>query len=118
MANSVLDATFAACAHPIRRGILERLATAEMTVGEASRDFGVSKPAISRHLRILEEAGTIVRVVDGRNHRLRINHESLDEAGAWFTDQRAVWERKFDAVEGFLAASRKNDARGKDGRDG
>jgi len=110
----MLDTTFAACAHPIRRGILERLATGEMTVAEASRGFGVSKPSISRHLRVLEEAGTIVRVVDGRNHRLRINHDSLDQAAAWITDQRAIWERKFDAVEEFLAANSTNDERGKD----
>ena len=69
----MLDRAFAACAHPIRRGIIERLADSEMTVGEATRDFAVSKPAISRHLRVLEEAGAIVRVIDGRTHRLRLD---------------------------------------------
>jgi len=114
MANNVLDATFAACAHPIRRGILERLATGEMTVAEASRGFGVSKPSISRHLRVLEEAGTIIRVIDGRSHRLRLNHRPLDHAGGWITGQRAIWERKFDAVQEFLAAKPTNDNGGKD----
>jgi DNA-binding transcriptional ArsR family regulator len=103
MANSAtLDRTFAACAHPIRRGILERLTAGELSVREATSDFGVSKPAISRHLKILEEAGAIVRVVDGRTHLLRIPEHSLEEAYVWLTRQRALWERKFDVVEGYL----------------
>ena len=57
-------------------------------MGEATRDFGVSKPAISRHLKVLEEAGTIVRVVDGRTHRLRIRQGSLQDASAWMDQQR------------------------------
>ena len=107
MANQmVLDRAFAACAHPIRRGIIERLADSEMTVGEATRDFAVSKPAISRHLRVLEEAGAIVRVVDGRTHRLRLAEHSLQDAQEWISDQRALWERKFDVVEEYLAEQR------------
>ena len=103
MANSdVLDRTFAACSHPIRRGILERLTEGELSVGEATRDFGVSKPAISRHLKVLEEAGTIVRVVDGRTHRLRIREHSLKDASAWMDEQRELWERKLDTIEQYL----------------
>jgi DNA-binding transcriptional ArsR family regulator len=103
MANSVtLDRTFAACAHPIRRGILERLTAGELTVGDATREFGVSKPAISRHLKILEEAGAIMRVVDGRTHRLRIQERPLEDAQLWIARQRESWERKFDAVEEYL----------------
>jgi DNA-binding transcriptional ArsR family regulator len=110
-----LDRTFAACAHPIRRGIVERLAAreaaangpaADMTVGEATRDFGVSKPAISRHLRVLEEAGAIARVVDGRTHRLRLAEQPFEDASDWLGDLRAMWERKFDAVEQYLAERR------------
>jgi DNA-binding transcriptional ArsR family regulator len=106
----VLDRTFAACAHPIRRGIIERLAHSEMTVGEATSDFHVSKPAISKHLRVLEEAGAIVRVIDGRTHRLRLSERSLKAANDWMSGQRAMWERKFDVVEEYLAEQR---ARGK-----
>jgi DNA-binding transcriptional ArsR family regulator len=103
MANSAtLDRAFAACAHPIRRGILERLTEGELSVGEATRDFGVSKPSISRHLKILEEAGAIVRVVDGRTHRLRIQERSLEDAHVWIARQRGLWERKFDVVEEYL----------------
>jgi DNA-binding transcriptional ArsR family regulator len=109
MANGeLLDRTFAACAHPIRRGILERLATGTMTVGQATGDFGVSKPAISRHLRVLEEAGAIVRVVDGRTHLLRLadGDGGLDEAFGWIARQRAMWERKLDVIEDHLAERR------------
>jgi DNA-binding transcriptional ArsR family regulator len=107
MANdAVLDQTFAACAHPLRRAIIERLAEREMTVGEATGDFNVSKPAISRHLRVLEEAGAIVRVIDGRSHRLRLRDDALSGAYEWLGDQRAIWERKFDVVEGYLAEQR------------
>jgi DNA-binding transcriptional ArsR family regulator len=103
IANSLaLDRAFAACAHPIRRAILERLAHGELTVGEATGDFGVSKPAISRHLRVLEEAGAISRVIEGRNHRLRLTERGLAGARDWIS-QRALWERKFDVIEDYLA---------------
>ena len=104
--NTVLDRAFAACSHPIRRGIVERLAGSEMSVGEATRDFDVSKPAISRHLRVLEEAGAIVRVVDGRTHRLRLSDSPFEDASDWLGELRAMWERKFDVVEQFLAEGR------------
>jgi DNA-binding transcriptional ArsR family regulator len=107
MANQAqLDRTFAACAHPIRRGIIERLGAHEMTVGEATGDFAVSKPSISKHLRVLEDAGAIVRVIDGRTHRLRLSEHALDDAQEWMNDQRAIWERKFDVVEDYLTQRR------------
>jgi DNA-binding transcriptional ArsR family regulator len=101
--NALLDRAFAACAHPVRRGIIERLTTGELSVGEATSGLGVSKPAISRHLKVLEEAGAIVRVVDGRTHRLRIPQDAMAEAGDWMATQRAIWERKMDVVEAYLA---------------
>lgn len=101
-ASATLDRSFVAVAHPLRRTILERLAEGELTVGEATHDFPVSKPAISKHLRVLEEAGAIVRVIDGRTHRLRLNGASLEEAYAWLVRQRELWERKLDVVEQFL----------------
>jgi DNA-binding transcriptional ArsR family regulator len=112
MANSAaLDRAFAACAHPIRRGIIERLSEGELSVAEATHDFGVSKPAISRHLRVLEEAGAIVRVIDGRTHRLRISEHALEDAGDWMTRQRRLWERKLDVVEEYLREQREAAAR-------
>jgi DNA-binding transcriptional ArsR family regulator len=106
--HPALDRTFVACSHPIRRGILDRLAGGEMTVGEATSDFGVSKPAISKHLKLLEEAGAITRVIDGRTHRLRLREQPLDEAYAWMTSQRELWERKLDTVEEYLREQRES----------
>lgn len=104
--NLVLDRAFVACSHPIRRGILERLVDGEMTVGEATGDFGVSKPAISKHLKLLEQAGAITRVIDGRTHRLRLNEQPLEQAYGWIAEQRALWERKLDTVEAYLREQR------------
>jgi DNA-binding transcriptional ArsR family regulator len=126
--QETLDRAFAACAHPIRRGIVERLAAREdadreaaagagMTVGEATRDFAVSKPAISRHLRVLEEAGAIVRVIDGRTHRLRLAEQPFDDAADWIGQLQRMWQRKFDVVEQFIAESR-GDATGAGTADG
>ena len=101
-----LDHAFGALANPVRRGIVERLAAGPATVGEATGDLGVSKPAISRHLRILEDAGLIDRVVDGRTHRLALADSSLDGVVAWLTRHEALWQRKFDVVEQYLEERR------------
>jgi DNA-binding transcriptional ArsR family regulator len=98
MANN----TFKALAHPLRRDIVERLSDGVATVGEVSRDFDVSKPTISRHLRMLEEAGIVSRVVDGRTHRLALRPEALAEASNWIETQRERWERLFDVVGEYL----------------
>jgi len=94
--------SFRAVAHPIRRGIVERLAQGPATVGAATRGFGVSKPTISRHLKVLESAGVVVRSVEGRTHQLRLEPRALSDAVEWFDRQRAEWERMFDAVEDLL----------------
>jgi DNA-binding transcriptional ArsR family regulator len=93
---------FKALSHPIRRGIVERLAEGPATVGEATGDFGVSKPAISRHVKVLEETGVVTRVVDGRTHRLTLDPEVLSQAADWMDRQRAMWARMFDVVDEYL----------------
>jgi DNA-binding transcriptional ArsR family regulator len=93
---------FKALSHPIRRGIVERLASGPASVGEVSRDFGVSKPAISKHLKVLEETGVITRTVEGRTHRIALKAGVLDEAAEWMDRQRALWERMFDVVDEYL----------------
>jgi DNA-binding transcriptional ArsR family regulator len=94
--------TFSALAHPLRREIVERLSAGSATVGEVTHDFGVSKPTISRHLRMLEEAGVVSRVIDGRAHRLALRPESLAEVSEWLETQRERWERLFDVVGDYL----------------
>ena len=98
MANDV----FKALAHPLRREIVERLSGGGATVGQVTGDFGVSKPTISRHLRLLEEAGVVTRVIDGRTHRLELRPEALAEASDWIESQRDRWERLFDVVGEYL----------------
>ncbi len=82
--------------------MIERLARGPATVGEATKGFGVSKPTMTRHLHVLEEAGLIVRDVRGRTHRLRLDTAPLTEAEAWLETQRKRWESLFDAVEEYL----------------
>jgi DNA-binding transcriptional ArsR family regulator len=93
---------FRALSHPIRREIVERLAAGPATVGEVSRGFGVSKPAISKHLKVLEESGVVTRVVEGRTHRLSLEPKALGEAADWMDRQRALWGRLFDVVDDYL----------------
>jgi len=93
---------FRALAHPIRREIVERLAPGPATVGEVTRGFDVSKPAISKHLKVLEETGVVSRVIEGRTHRLSLEPQALEGAAEWMERQRAVWTRLFDAVDDYL----------------
>ena len=101
--SPTLDRSFLALSHPARRTIVERLAQGSATVGEASHGLGLSKPAVSKHVRVLEDAGLIRRDVEGREHRLRLEAEPMSEAEAWIERHRQLWERKFDAVERYLA---------------
>ena len=94
--------TFGALAHPLRREIVERLSLGPATVGEVTGGLAVSKPTISRHLRMLEEAGVVSRVVVGRNHRLALRAETLADAEEWIERQRTRWERLFDVVGDYL----------------
>jgi DNA-binding transcriptional ArsR family regulator len=93
---------FKAISHPVRRSIVERLAAGPATVGAATGGLGVSKPAISKHLRVLEESGVVTRVIDGRTHRLALEPLALAEAADWINLQRARWARLFDAVDEYL----------------
>jgi DNA-binding transcriptional ArsR family regulator len=101
-----LDRSFVAFSHPARRAIVERLALGPATVGEAARGLELSKPAISKHVRVLEEAGVIRRAVEGRRHRLRLEPGPIEEAARWIERHRALWEAKFEAVEWYLAEER------------
>jgi DNA-binding transcriptional ArsR family regulator len=93
---------FKALSHPIRRDIVERLAAGPATVGDATAGLGVSKPAISKHLRVLEETGVVTRVIEGRTHRLSLDTDALGEAADWMDRQRSLWGRLFDVVDEYL----------------
>lgn len=93
---------FRALAHPVRRGIVERLAAGPATVSQATGGLGVSKPAISKHLKVLERAGVVTRVVEGRTHRLTLERDAFSEAADWMDRQRALWGRLSDVVDDYL----------------
>jgi DNA-binding transcriptional ArsR family regulator len=107
----MVNDAFHALAHPVRRGIVERLSAGPATVGEASAALGVSKPAITKHLKVLERSGVISREVRGRTHRLSLETAALGEAADWLDVQRAHWERLFDVVDGYLAGQSEGEGR-------
>jgi DNA-binding transcriptional ArsR family regulator len=82
---------------------VERLGSGPATVGVATQGFGVSKPTISKHLKVLERTGVVVRTVRGRTHELSLNVDGLSDAAEWFDRQQVVWGRMFDAVDDLLA---------------
>ena len=106
MVSTMTNDPFKALAHPLRRDIVERLSSGSATVAEVTGGLGVSKPTISRHLRVLEEAGVVIRVIDGRAHRLSLQPETLAETSHWIDSQRARWEQLFDAVGEYLEEER------------
>lgn len=100
-----LDEAFSALSHPARRTIVERLAEGPGTIGEVSRGLGLSKPAVTKHVHLLEQAGLVNRTIEGRTHRLELRAEELGEASRWLERHRGLWERKFAAIEAHLGRS-------------
>jgi DNA-binding transcriptional ArsR family regulator len=101
-----LDLAFGALAHPIRRGILARLSTGEATVAELAKPFKVSAPAISKHMRILENAGLLSRRKLGREHRCTLEQERMREAERWIEEHRKFWNDRLDALARYLKGER------------
>ncbi|GAA1540643.1 metalloregulator ArsR/SmtB family transcription factor [Actinomadura kijaniata] len=101
-----LDATFAALADPTRRAILARLARGEATVGELVEPFGMSQPAISKHLKVLERAGLVSRRRDAQRRPVRLESAPLREAAGWLEDYRALWEERYGNLDALLREMR------------
>ncbi|MEM8608847.1 MAG: metalloregulator ArsR/SmtB family transcription factor [Myxococcota bacterium] len=105
-----LDAVFAALADPTRRAILARLVEGEAAVGELAAPFSMSQPAVSKHLKVLEHAGLVERSIDGSRRPARLRPEPLAAASTWLEDYRALWEARFDQLDGVLRSmARKED---------
>ncbi|NIR45811.1 MAG: winged helix-turn-helix transcriptional regulator [Gemmatimonadetes bacterium] len=98
----MLDLVFGALADPIRRAILARLAKGEATVGELARPFDVSRPAISKHLRVLERAGMVQRTRDGRLSRCELDAEPMRQAAEWVERYRKFWEDQLDSLARYV----------------
>jgi DNA-binding transcriptional ArsR family regulator len=97
-----LSLTFGALADPTRRAILTRLAEGEATVNEIAEPFAMSLPAISRHLKVLERAGLIVRGREAQWRPSRLDTEPLDEAVAWMQSRKRTWEQQMDRLDAHL----------------
>jgi len=97
-----LDEIFAALSDPIRRGIIERLAQGPCSVTQLGAPYGVSAPAISKHLGVLERCGLIVRWKVGRVHYCRLAAAPLADAASWIERYRAFWSRQLDALGDYL----------------
>src|SRR3984957_19615305 len=103
--TAILDATFGALSDATRRGILAQLALGETSVSDLAAPYDMSLPAVSKHLRVLEDAGLVQRHKDGRVHRCRLAPEPMKGAAEWIAYYRHFWERQFDALEQYLADS-------------
>jgi DNA-binding transcriptional ArsR family regulator len=97
-----LDATFAALADPTRRAIIARLATGEASVMELAKPFAMSQPAISKHLKVLEQAGLISRSRDAQRRPCRIEAKRLEEANQWLERYSAFWEASLQRLDDLL----------------
>ena len=99
-----LDASFAALADPTRRAILARLANGEATVNELAKPFAMTQPAISQHLKVLEEAGLVVRRVDGAKRPRRLAKAGIDAMDQWLAMLRKALEKNYDRLDEVLSA--------------
>jgi len=97
-----LDTTFAALADPTRRAILARLASGEASVSELAKPFAMSQPAISKHLKVLEQAGLISRGRDAQRRPRRIEGRPLADASGWLEGYRKFWEGSFRRLDALL----------------
>ncbi|AXR62592.1 ArsR/SmtB family transcription factor [Leptospira mayottensis] len=97
-----LDVTFAALADSTRRAILMRLAKGEMTVMELAKPFKMSQPAISRHLKVLEQAGLISTTIRAQERPRRLETTPLKKAADWIEKYRQMWEKRYQALDALL----------------
>jgi DNA-binding transcriptional ArsR family regulator len=94
---------FSALSSPTRRAIIDRLSVGQSSVSALAKPFDMSLPAISKHLRVLEEAHLISKVKDGRVYLCTIQPESLQKAARWINSYGALWERQLDSLGEYLA---------------
>jgi DNA-binding transcriptional ArsR family regulator len=106
--NDKLNITFAALADPTRRAILAQLANGEATVTELAAPHAMSLPAVSKHLKVLERSGLVVKTRDAQRRRCRLGVVPLRDVDAWMDDYRAFFEERFDRLEEHLKTMEDN----------
>ena len=97
-----MDAVFTALADSTRRGMIDRLSKGPATIGELGRPFAISKPAVTKHVKMLEKAGLIVRRKDGRIHRCKLNPKPMEQAEDWIEKHRKFWQASLDKLGRLL----------------
>ncbi len=102
--NPTLDATFSALADPTRRAILARLRQGPASVGDLAAPFDMSQPAVSKHLRVLEAAGLVLRDRDAQRRPARLNAAPMSAVSGWLEDFRGFWTENLNALDGLLDA--------------
>jgi DNA-binding transcriptional ArsR family regulator len=103
MSEAVLDRVFGALADPTRRAIVSRLTDGDAGVVELAARFPISQPAISKHLRVLEEAGLVTRRRDGRRNLCRLDARNLRSVQQWVTPYERFWQQSFARLDAVLA---------------
>lgn len=101
--NLNLDAAFSALADPTRRAIIARLATGEATVNELARPFPLTQPTISKHLKVLEQAGLIERRVEGTKRPCHLARQAFDDIDRWLSMLRKAFEKNYSRLDQVLA---------------
>ena len=102
MSTDPLSSIFAALADPTRRAILARLASGEASVGELSRPFRMSQPAVSKHLKVLERAGLIAKSRESQWRVCRLEGAALREVASWMAPYRRLWDESFSRLDDHL----------------
>ena len=101
-----LSLTFAALADPTRRAILDRLSRGEATVNELAEPFEMTLPAISKHIKVLERAGLVIRGQRAQYRPCALDAAPLAEVSTWAEQYRPVWEARFDRLDDYLTQLR------------
>ena len=104
-----MDRVFRALADSTRREILFRVARADRTVAELAEPFHISPPAVSRHLKVLEEAGLLERVRSGKHHRFHLNPQPIADVRATLNELTTFWLERLDELENFLDQEKTNE---------
>ena len=99
-----LSLVFSALSDPTRRAMLLRLAKQEQSIAELSEPFAISKSAVTKHIKALENAGLLRRTIDGRVHQCRLQAEPLHTASDWMVFYQRFWDSKLDSLDAYLSA--------------
>ena len=97
-----LDGIFGALSDSTRRKIIEKLAKEDLIVTQIASDFDISLPAVSKHIKVLERAGLVKRIKDGKLHNISYNKDAVKTAWSWIDQYREFWEKSLDSLSEFL----------------